>query len=84
MMLDCVPLFILDDDVVENPETITVSVKIGSPRHHRISFSSRTTQIEITDNDGKCCVSCKRLSMCVVILRCSGELEELIYFCKRE
>ena len=78
----CVPLFILDDDVGENPETITVSVKIGSPRHHRISFSSRTTQIEITDNDGKCCVSCKRLSMCVVILRCSGELEQLIYFAR--
>ena len=57
----CVPLFILDDDVVENPETITVSVRSGTPRHDRISFDRRTTQIEITDNDGKCCISCKRL-----------------------
>ena len=50
----CVRLFILDDDVVENPETVTVSVRSGTPRHDRISFSSRTTQIEVIDNDSKC------------------------------
>ena len=50
----CMRLFILDDDVVENPETITISVRSGTPRHDRISFSSRTTQIEDIDNDSKC------------------------------
>ena len=57
----CVPLFILDDDVMEGLETITISVRSGTPRHDRLLFSSHTTQIEITDNDCKCCISRKIL-----------------------
>ena len=73
----CVPLFILDDDVVENLETVTVSVRSGTPRHDRISFNTHTTRIELMDNDGKCCISCKRLRKILCVFFSSDAIVRL-------
>ena len=48
----CVPVFILDDSVVENQKTIRITMRSGNPRPDRISFSSRATTVQLIDNDG--------------------------------
>ena len=48
----CVPVFILDDSVVENQKTIRITMRSGNPQPERTSFSSRATTVQLIDNDG--------------------------------
>lgn len=60
----CVPVLILDDNVVENLETIRVTIRSGNPQPDRISFSSRPTNIQLNDNDSKYFILCV---LCIII-----------------
>lgn len=50
----CTQVFIVDDNVVENPENLRVSIRSGTPLPDRITFSSSYTDVQIMDNDCKC------------------------------
>ena len=49
----CVPVFILDDSVVENQKTIRITMRSGNPQPERgLGLSSRATTVQLIDNDG--------------------------------
>ena len=48
----CVPITILDDNMVENEENLIISLSTNS-RMITIDQSSRSTEIIINDNDGE-------------------------------
>ena len=51
-------MFILEDLIVENNESLTVTVSSVEPAD-KISFGSEATEILINDNDGETCTYCR-------------------------